>query len=160
MQKWFRFSLRKLLVLVAVSALILAVCSRLSSEYQQSRMSAKIIEAAGGNVSWQTESFFLNVTVPSIGIVDLQNCKLTDEVYAALAKIPDEYFVLMIDSNIFNQQAIVRLAKIENLSGLFLESGPVAEELVLDLQERRPDIMVTAGVNSESGYREYPRPND
>ena len=107
-----------------------------------------------------TESFFLNVTVPSIGIVDLQNCKLTDEVYAALAKIPDEYFVLMIDSNIFNQQAIVRLAKIENLSGLFLESGPVAEELVLDLQERRPDIMVTAGVNSESGYREYPRPND
>ena len=158
-KKWFRFSLRKLLILVAASAVILACYSQLSSGYRQSRESSSIIRASGGTVSWTGDSFFRNATFPSIGIVDLQNCKLTDEEYAALAKIPD-YFVLMIDSNIFDQHTICKLAEIEYLSGLFLEPGPVAEREVRDFQEKRPDIMVTVGFNSDSGYRQYPRPND
>jgi hypothetical protein len=84
---------------------------------------------------------------------------LTDEEYAALDKITD-YFVLIIDSNIFDQHTMCKLADIEYLSGPFLHPGPVAERAVRDFQEQRPDIMVTVGLNSESGYREYPRPND
>ena len=122
-------------------------------------MSANIIRAAGGTVSWTGDSFFRNATFPSISIVDLRNCKLTDEEYAALAKIPD-YFVLMIDSNIFDQHPMCELAENEYLSGLFLEPGPVAEGAVKDFQEQRPDIMVTVGLLSESSYREYPRLND
>lgn len=122
-------------------------------------MSASMIKAAGGTVSWSGDSFFRNATFPSIGIVDLQNCKLTDEVYAALANIPND-FALMIDSNTFDQQAMRKLAEIEYLSGLFLESGPVAETAVEDFQDQRPDIMVTVGFLSGSSFRHYPRPND
>jgi hypothetical protein len=158
-RKWFRCSLRTLLILVAATAVILACYSQLSSGYRQSRVSSNIIRAAGGTVSWSGDSFFRNATFPSIGIVDLQNCKLTDKEYTALAKIPD-YFVLMIDSNIFDQDTMHKLAEIEYLSGLFLEPGPVAERAVKDFQKQRPDIMVTVGFLSESGYREYPRRND
>ena len=139
--------------------LIPAYYSQLSSAYRQSRVSSNIIRAAGGTVSWTGDSLFRDATFPSIGIVDLQNCKLTDEMYAALAKIPD-HFVLMIDSNIFDQHTMRKLAEIEYLSGLFLEPGPVAERAVKDFQKQRPDIMVTVGFLSESGSREYPRRND
>lgn len=157
-RKWFRFSVRKLLAVIAASAVILASYLQLTSEYRQSRMSANLISAAGGTVSWSGDPSFRIWNFQSIAIVDLQNCKLTDEVYAALAKIPD-YFVLMIDSDTFGAQATRKLAEIEYLSGLIFESGSVAHSVVEDLQEQRPDIMVTV-LNGESGFREYPRLND
>ncbi|MEZ6130384.1 MAG: DUF4159 domain-containing protein [Planctomycetaceae bacterium] len=134
--------------------------SKQSSRYRQSLVSADIIEAAGGTVSWSGDPSVRNVTFPSIGIVDLQNCELTDEVHAALNKIPDEDFALIIDSKVFDPQSMIKLAEIKNLSGLFLESGQVAEKLVVELQDKRPDIMVTVGLTSETELREYPRRND
>ncbi len=157
-KQWFRFSVRKLLVLVAASAVILACYSQLTLGYRQSRMSANIIRAAGGSVLWSTGST-VDEIFPSVVQVDLRNCKLTDDEYAALAKIP-HYFLLIIDSDIFDQDAMRKLAEIEYLSGLSLEPEPVAETAVNDFQEQRPDIIVTVGLFGESSYREYPRPNE
>jgi len=96
---------------------------------------------------------------PSIVQVDLRNCKLTDDEYSALARI-NQSFLLIIDSDTFNQNAIRRLEQIEYLSGLSLEPEPVAEAAVQAFQRQRPDIVVTVGLFGESSYREYPRPND
>lgn len=154
-----RFSVRSLLLFTAASAVFLACFLQLSSAYRQSRDASNVLRAAGGSVSWTSDSFFRNATFPSICIVDLQNCKLTDREYAALASIPD-YFVLMIDSKIFDRHAMTNLANTEYLSGLHLEPGPVSEEAVFDFQNRRPDIMVTVGLTYPSMYREYPRSTD
>lgn len=157
-KKWYRFSVRKLLVLVAASAVILACYSQLTLGYRQSRMSANIIGSAGGSVLWSRGSTIGEI-FPSIVQVDLRNCKLTDAEYAALAKIPG-YFVLIIDSDIFDQDTMRKLAEIEYLSGLSLEPDPVPEAAVKDFQEQRPDVIVMVGLNGQSSYRIYPRPND
>ncbi len=121
-------------------------------------MSANTVRAAGGSVLWSTGST-VDEIYPSIVQVDLRNCKLTDDEYAALAKIPD-HFLLIIDSNIFDQDTRRKLAEIECLSGLSLEPDPVAEAAVKDLQKQRPDIIVMVGLNGASSYRIYPRPNE
>lgn len=121
-------------------------------------MAANIIRAAGGSVLWSTGST-VDEIFPSIVQVDLLNCKLTDEEYAALAKIP-HYFLLIIDSDIFDQDTMRKLAEIEHLSGLSLEPDPVAEAAIKEFQEQRPDIVVMVGLNGDSSYRVYPRPND
>lgn len=116
-------------------------------------MSANIIRGAGGIVSWKSgDSFSTNFA--TIGIIDLQNCNLTSGVYAALARIPDN-FGLMIDSNIFDQDTMDELIEIEYLSYLVLEPEPVAELSIRELQEKRPDIMVTV-LDGESSRSEYP----
>ena len=74
---------------------------------------------------------------PSIVQVDLRNCKLTDDEYAALAKIPD-YFLLIIDSDIFDQDTMRKLAEIEYLSGFHWNQTLFAEAAVREFQEQRP----------------------
>ena len=103
--------------------------------------------------------FYCCEIFPSIVQVDLRNCKLTDDEYAALAKIP-HYFLLIIDSDIFNQDTMRKLAEIEYLSGLSIEPDSVAEAAVKDFQEQRPDIIVMWVLMAKSSYRVYPRPND
>ena len=154
---WFRFSISKLLILVAAFAVILATYSHLSSAYRQSRMSADTISAAGGSVVWSPDSVLRNGSFPFIIDVDLQNCKFTDEHYAALAKIPN-HFLLQIDSNIFDQDTMHKLAEVRYLSSLSLDS-PVAESAIRQFQQLRSDIRVTVGRFGESSYREYPRPD-
>ena len=84
-KKWFRFTIGKLLLLIAASAIILAAYSQATYSYRQSRASANVIQAAGGSVLWSQSSFFRDATFPSIVQVDLQNCRLQDKEYAALA---------------------------------------------------------------------------
>lgn len=141
--------------MVAAASVILACYSQLTSGYRHSRMSANTIESAGGSVLWTTGSNIAEI-FPSIVQVDLLNCNLTDDEYAALAKIPD-YFLLIINSDSFDQDTMRKLAEIEYLSGLSLELGSVAEPAVREFQKQRPDVIVTVGLNSDSTYREYPR---
>jgi hypothetical protein len=144
--------------MVAVAAMIFALYSQLTQGYRQSQKSANIFRAAGGSVLMSTGSNFAEI-FPSIVQVDLLGCKLTDDEYAALDKIPD-YFLLIIDSDIFDQDTMRRLAEIEYLSGLSLEPESVAEAAVKDFQTLRPDVTVMVGLNGQSPYREYPRPVD
>ena len=157
-KKSFQFSVRKLLVGVTAAAMIVGCYARVTLGYRQCRMSANVIRAAGGSVLWSRGSL-VDEDFPSIVQVDLRNCKLTDDEYSALARI-NQSFLLIIDSDAFNQNAIRRLEQIEYLSGLSLEPEPVTEAAVQAFQRQRPDIVVTVGLFGESSYREYPRPND
>jgi hypothetical protein len=159
-KKWFSFSIRKLLIFVTIVAIFWAWLSHLSFfEFRKSRSSANVIQAAGGTVSWSDDTIFRDATFPCIAIVELQDCELTDDVYAVLAVIPD-YFALHIGSESFDQDAMRKLAEVQYLSGLFLDPGPVAETSIRQFQNERPDIMVTVGFLGGSSFREYPRIND
>ena len=154
----FQFTLRRLLVVTAVTGCLLALVTQRVVEYRRATSSARVITRLGGSVSWNPELFenlIRDQTISRITDVHFSNPTLDAEQWKALSRIP-HHFGLQIDGLTFTADSMRELAGIAHLDYVVLNNTMVDESAVVAFQKQRPDVAVMFGYPGEPHFKEFP----
>ena len=155
----FQFTLRRLLIAIALVGVLLALCVRPTIDYRKASFSAKAISRLGGTVSWDDNVFenLWEVQNPA-RITDIRFYSTSDfgtDAQAAMSQLPHP-FGLHLEGQTFGPDVLPELAEIRNLNYLVFSDTQVKERDVTEFQKARPDVYVMFGYPGDTGFREFP----
>lgn len=156
--KLFQFSVKRLLLITTVVALLLAMLGKSIMDYQRSIAASRLIQDVGGTASWNPE-FFENLyryqTVAAITGVRFPDSPLTEERIKAISQIPYR-FGLHLQAQSLTCESFMSLTEVQQMFHLVLSNTSLTEDDVLRFQSVRPDVEVMFGYPHESGFQLFP----
>src|SRR5262245_37032503 len=142
--RWFQFSLRTLLVVVALVAGLAFGWMKIIEPYRLQREAMAAITKFGG--SYKTEDAagwvrYLDKNAQDVVVVELADCDKPDEYIPHLVRLP-KLRTLVVGGHSVGDEQVVTLGRIGSLRGLVLDSTKVTDEGVEGLKEASPDLVV------------------
>jgi hypothetical protein len=143
-RRWFQFSLRTLLILVAVGAGLAFAWMKAIEPYRLQREAMAVITKLGG--SYKTDDAtgwvrYLDKNAQDVVVVDLADCDKLDEYLPHLVRLP-KLRTLVVGGHSVGDEQIASLGRVGSLKGLVLDSTLVTNQAVEELKANLPDLVV------------------
>src|SRR5436305_672385 len=128
-RRWFQFSLRTLLIVIAVAAALAFAYAKTIEPYRLQREAMAVITNFGG--SYKTEDAvgwvrYLDKDAQDVVVVDLADCDRPDEYWPHLARLP-RLRTLVIGGHSVGDEQVAALGRVGSLRGLVLDSTLVTD---------------------------------
>jgi hypothetical protein len=146
-RRWFRFSLKTLLLFVLLSAVFAAFWRAWLAPYHEQRRVMRLIESLGGRYESEARApawlrrVFGDQPFQVITLADVSDCNEAELYLDAVCRSP-WLSTLAVGGDTFGDQELERLIRCHVLSALLLDSTDPSDQAVADFKQRRPDVAI------------------
>jgi hypothetical protein len=141
---WFQFSLRTLLILIALGAGVAFVWRQsIERPYRLQREAMAAITKLGGTYTTEEAAGwirYLDKNAQDVVVVDLADCDRPDEYLPHLARLP-KLRMLVLGGHAVGDDQVAAIGEFASLRGLILDSTMVSEKATKVLNDKLPDLL-------------------